>query len=90
MYVTRRARRLAPSSFRILLGAAMLIGAGALCLAIIVAYGWGVAGTETSSHAGQNVVFFTTLVALLIGFVFWLWRQLLMSLQEMGHNRELF
>lgn len=88
MYVTRRARRLAPIQIRALLAASAIVGAGAFCLAVLVAYGWGMTSGAASSH-GQNAIF-TALVALLIGFVVWLWRQLAATREEMFDNRRSF
>jgi hypothetical protein len=84
MYVTRRARRMAPPEIKALFAVATLIGGGAFCLAIVVAYGWG-ASAATDAHVGRNAVF-TGLVALLVGFVMWLWRQLAMAREEMRHG----
>lgn len=85
MYVTRRTRRMAPPEIKALFAIATLIGGGAVCLAVVVAYGWG-ASAATDTHAAQNAIF-TGLVLLLIGFVLWLWRQLSMAREELHHSR---
>lgn len=89
MHVTRRAPRLAPLQIRFLLAAATLIGAGAVCLAALVAYGWGMTAGETTAQHGQNGIF-TALILALIGFVLWLWRQLAVAREETLHHRKFF
>lgn len=89
MYITRRARRLASLQIRLLLAAASIVGAGAVCLAALVAYGWGVAAGENAVSQGQNGIL-TALILALMGFVLWLWRQLAAAREEAADNRKLF